>query len=89
MGWSSRKRRAFRQSGLGLDALRSKQITAIKEAGADEAYALRGGVVDEAVLLGNIRKRRAAALEWLAQNPDRVLSQEAFELLETGTDMSA
>lgn len=86
--WTGRAKRAFKQSGgLGVDALRAKQIDAIKRAGADETYSLKGPVT-EAMLLGNIRKRRGAALGWLAQNPDRVLAKEAFDQLETGVDMS-
>ncbi len=84
--WTSRKRRAFRQSramgvGLSVEQLRAKQIAAIKAAGADEAYAARGPV-DNSVLLGNIRKRRGAALGWLAHNPSRVLSPDAYANLD-------
>jgi len=86
--WNSRAKRAFKQSGgLGPDALRAKQIEAIRKAGVDDAYAVRGPV-DNSVLLGNIRKRRAAALDWLAQSPDRVLSREAFDALDTGVEMN-
>ena len=40
------------------------------------------------MLVGNIRKRRAAALDWLAQYPGRVLARDAFDALETGVDMT-
>jgi len=83
-GWTSRKRRAFKQSrGLGIEALREAEIEAIKKAGVDDAYAERGRVTNE-TLLASPRKRRAAALGWLAGNPNRVLSAEAFDQLGTG-----
>lgn len=91
--WNSRRRRAFRQTrvqgseGLTGDALREKQIAAIKAAGVDDLYASRGISVTNSMLVKNIRKRRAAALDWLAQNPDRVLAREAFENLRTGVAM--
>lgn len=85
--WTRRAKRAFKQSGgLGTETLRAKQIAAIKAAGADEAYEARGRVTQE-VLLGNIRKRRGAALGWLAENESRVLSRDAFDALETGVDL--
>jgi len=90
MSWSSRARRAFRQSGgVGITALREKQIAAIRAAGVDDAYAARGVEVTQTMLLGNIRKRRAAALDWLTQNPERVLSREAFDNLDTGVELES
>ncbi len=87
MAWSSRARRAFKQSGgIGIEALRTKQIAAIRAAGVDDAYAARGIEVTHAVLASNIRKRRAAALDWLAQNPTRVLARDAFDALDTGVE---
>jgi hypothetical protein len=93
MAWSSRARRGFKQSrnletGLGIKALRSRQIAAIRAAGVDDAYAARGVEVTPSMLIGNIRKRRAAALDWLDQNPSRVLSREAFDALKTGIKMT-